>query len=87
MLRFLNIRELHAETPKAIEWVSRGGKCIVLKRGKPKALLLPLSEDEIEDLVLGHETTLKELKSAEKEADRRGWKTLKEVRKELGLAD
>ena len=87
MLRFINIHELHAHTPQAIGQVERGAKIVVTKRGKPKALLLPLSEDEIEDIVLNSPAFVKGLKSAEAEGRRKGWRSLADVRKELGLRD
>jgi prevent-host-death family protein len=85
MLRFINIHELHTRTPQAINQVEHGAKIVVTKRGKPSALLLPLSEDEIEDIVLSSPAFIKGLKSVEKEAGKRGWRNLAEVRKELGL--
>ncbi|MBI2889261.1 MAG: type II toxin-antitoxin system prevent-host-death family antitoxin [Nitrospirae bacterium] len=87
MLRFINIHELHARTPQAIHQVERGAKIVITKRGKPKALLLPLSEDEIEDLVLASPSFLKSIKAADREGRRKGWRSLAEVRKELGLRD
>ena len=87
MLKFINIHELHARTPQAISQVEHGAKIIVTKRGKPKALLLPLSEDEIEDIVLNSPSFVKGLKSVEREAGKKGWRSLAEVRKELGLGD
>lgn len=85
MLRFINIHELHARTPQAILQVERGAKLVVTKRGKPKALLLPLNEDEIEDLVLSSKPFLKTIKTSETEARRKGWRSLNEIRRELGL--
>lgn len=87
MLRFINIHELHARTPQAIRQVERGAKIVVTRRGKPKALLLPLSEDEIEDIVLASAPFKKGLQAAQREAKRKGWRTLAEVRRELGLRD
>lgn len=87
MLRFINIHELHSRTPQAIHQVELGARIVVTKRGKPKALLLPLSEDEIEDIVLNSPSFMKGLKSAEREGRRKGWRSLAEVRKELGLRD
>ncbi|MBI5882875.1 MAG: type II toxin-antitoxin system Phd/YefM family antitoxin [Elusimicrobia bacterium] len=87
MLRFINIHELHAKTPQAIDQVAHGAKMIVTKRGKPKALLLPLSEDEIEDIVLNSPSFAKGIKAVEREANKKGWRSLTDVRKELGLRD
>lgn len=86
MLRFVNIHELHTKTPEAILWVEKGGKCVITKRGKPKALLLPLNEEDIEDLILNSKPMLKEIISSERQAKKKGWKTLAEVRKELGIS-
>lgn len=87
MLKFINIHELHARTPQAILQVEHGAKIVVTKRGKPKALLLPLSEDEIEDIVLGSPSFMKGLKSADREGRQKGWRSLADVRRELGLRD
>ena len=87
MLRFINIHELHAKTPQAINQVTRGTKIVVTRRGKPKALLLPLSEDEIEDIVLSSPSVTKGFKVADREAKKKGWRSLADVRKELGLRD
>ncbi|MBI5624808.1 MAG: type II toxin-antitoxin system prevent-host-death family antitoxin [Elusimicrobia bacterium] len=87
MLRFINIHELHAKTPQAIEQVAHGAKIVVTKRGKPKALLIPLSEDEIEDIVLSSPALAKGFKVADREANKKGWRSLSDVRKELGLRD
>ncbi|MBI4371678.1 MAG: type II toxin-antitoxin system prevent-host-death family antitoxin [Elusimicrobia bacterium] len=87
MVRFINIHELHARTPQAILQVEKGGTIVVTKRGKPKALLLSIDEDAIEDIVLNAPSFLKTLKSSEKEARRKGWRSLADVRKELGLRD
>ncbi len=87
MLKFINIHELHARTPQAISQVEHGAKIVVTKRGKPRALLLPLSEDEIEDIVLSSPSFIKGLKSAEREGRRKGWRSLADVRRELGLRD
>jgi len=85
MLRFINVRELHTQTPKAMLMVERGEKLIVTKWGKPKAILLPLNEEEIEDLVLSSRPFRKGIRAVEKEAGRKGWRSLRDVRKELGL--
>jgi len=85
MVRFVNIRDLHARTPKTIESVAKGDRCVITKRGKPKAILLPLNEEDIEDLVLGSKTATGAFLAAEREANRKGWKALRDVRKELGL--
>lgn len=87
MLRFINIHELHAKTPQAINQVTHGAKIVITKRGKPKALLLPLSEDEIEDIVLNSPSFAKGIKAVEREASKKGWRSLADVRKELGLRD
>jgi antitoxin (DNA-binding transcriptional repressor) of toxin-antitoxin stability system len=85
MLRFINVRELHTQTPKAMLMVEKGEKLIVTKRGKPKAILLRINEDEIEDLVLSSPPLGKTVRAAEKDALKRGWRSLRDVRKELGL--
>lgn len=85
MVRFVNIRELHAQTPKTIESVAKGDRCVITKRGVPKAILLPLREEDIEELVLGSKTAAGAFMAAEREANRKGWRAVEDVRKELGL--
>ena len=85
MLRFVNVRELHNQTPRVLERVRRGEKTIVTFRGKPTALVVRLTEDQIEDMVFSQSTFLNDLNVVEQEAVRKGSLTTAEVRKQLSL--
>jgi len=84
-MQFLNVRELRLETPKVLRKVRNGGRVVITNRGKPQALLIGLSEDEVEDLVFRKPEFLRELDEARAEHRKKGGITLKEARKRLGL--
>lgn len=84
-MQFVNVRELKVHTSRVLKRVGRRGWAIVLSRGKPKAAIFPLSEDDIEDLVLRSPKFLRELKAAHAEHRRKGGMTLEAARKKLGL--
>jgi len=84
-MKFITTRELRLETPKVLRRVGRGETVIVTNHGKPRATIIKLTEDDIEDLVLSHSSLLSELKTARREYDRKGGVTLSEARKKLGL--
>ena len=81
MLKFINVRELHNNTPSVIRRTRRGEKTVVTFRGKPAALVVPLTENQIEDLVLSNPGFLKQLDAAQQEASQKGSLTTEEVRK------
>ena len=84
-MEFVNVRELKLHTARVLERVGKRGWAIILKRGKPKAAIIPLDEDDIEDVVLRSPEFLKELRAAHAEHRRKGGVTLQEARKQLGL--
>ncbi len=53
MVQFVNIRELKNHISKIIRHAQRGD-VIVTSRGKPKAVLHAVSEEDIEDYLLGN---------------------------------
>jgi antitoxin (DNA-binding transcriptional repressor) of toxin-antitoxin stability system len=84
-MQFVNVRELKLHTGQVLDRLPRRGLAIVLSHGKPKAALMPLSEDDIEDVVLRSPKFLKELRAAHAEYRRKGGISLEEARKQLGL--
>lgn len=84
-MTFVNVRELKLRTGDVLDRVAKGGWAIILKRGKPKAALIGLTEDDIEDIVLKSPGFLKTLRAAHAEYRRKGGVTLNEARKRLGL--
>ena len=85
-MTFVNVRELKLHTGQVLNRLHKGGWAIVLSRGKPKAALMQLDEDDIEDLVLKSPTFLKQLEVARAEYRRKGGFTLEEARRKLGLS-
>lgn len=57
---FANVRELRLNTAKILEETDRGGHVFITYRGKPRAVILPITEDEIEDFVLLNHPKFKE---------------------------
>lgn len=86
-MRFVNIRELHQKTPRVVADASRGETYVITKNGKPQALLLPLNEDEIEDIAFNKPDFLKEIEASRKEYRKRGGISLEKARKRLRLGN
>jgi prevent-host-death family protein len=84
-MTFVNVRELKVRTGDVLNRVAKGGWAIILRRGRPKAALIGLTEDDIEDIVLKSPGFLKTLRGAHAEYRRKGGVTLSEARKRLGL--
>ena len=82
---FVNVRELKLHTSRVLKRAGKHGWAIVLNRGKPTAALIPLTEDDIEDVVFRSPKFLRELKASYAEYRRKGGITLEEARKRLGL--
>ena len=82
---FVNVRELKLHTSQVLKRVGKRGWAIVLRHGKPTAALIPLTEDDIEDLVLRSPKFLKSLKASHQEYRRKGGMAIEEARKTLGL--
>ena len=51
-MHFVSIRELSRSPSKYVNMTSNGEYVIVTRNGKPKAVLLLVDEDDIEDLIL-----------------------------------
>ena len=83
---FVNVRELKLHTGRVLSRVAKkGGWAIILRRGKPKAAIIGLSEDDIEDVVLKSPQFLKAFRSSLAEYRRKGGITLEAARRQLGL--
>jgi antitoxin (DNA-binding transcriptional repressor) of toxin-antitoxin stability system len=85
MFRFVNVRELHNQTPRVLERVRRGEKAIVTSHGKPTAIVFRFTEDQIEDMVFARPSFLKDLDAAEEESVRKGSLSTAQVRRRLSL--
>ena len=58
-MKFANIRELQKNASSLVSLVEKGEDVIITKRGKPTAVIYPLTEDTIEDYMIQHSPTIK----------------------------
>ncbi|MDI6782849.1 MAG: type II toxin-antitoxin system prevent-host-death family antitoxin [bacterium] len=67
-MKFVNVRELKANASKYLRIASSGENVVILSHGKPRAALLPLLEDDLEDFILAHNSKYqKMIQRAEKD--------------------
>jgi prevent-host-death family protein len=74
-MRFVNVRELKAKASEYLSLAEKGENVIIVSRGKPRAALLPLNEDELEDFVLANHPRFRRMIE----------KSLRSYRKEGGI--
>jgi len=58
-LKFTNVRELKAKTSAVLRRVEKGDTVLVTTHGRPTAMLVPISEDDIEDAMLAYSPALR----------------------------
>jgi prevent-host-death family protein len=58
-MKFTNVRELKAKTSEMLRTVERGNTVLVTTHGRPTAMLVPVTEDDIEDALLAYSPTLR----------------------------
>lgn len=58
-MKFANIRELQKDASGIIAMVEKGQDVIITKRGKPAAVIYPLTEDMIEDYMIQYSPTIR----------------------------
>ena len=58
-MKFTNVRELKAKTSAVLRTVEKGDTVLVTTHGRPTAMLVPISEDDIEDAMLAYSPTLR----------------------------
>jgi prevent-host-death family protein len=58
-MKFANVKELQRDASGIINLVEKGEDVIITKRGKPAAVIYPLSEDEIEDYMIHHSPSIR----------------------------
>ena len=58
-MRFTNVRELKAKTSEILRTVEQGSTVVVTTHGRPTAMLVPVTEDDIEDALLAYSPTLR----------------------------
>lgn len=58
-MKFVNMRELQKDASGLVNLVEKGQDVIITKRGKPAAVLYPLSEDEVEEYMIQFSPSIK----------------------------
>ena len=85
---FLSVREFRASSRSIWNKLSRDGKMVITNNGRPTALLLDLSNEDLEETIL----TLQQVKSMRlfnrmhAEAERRGFLSEEEIEAEIKAA-
>lgn len=74
-MKFTNVRELKSKTSEMLRTVERGNIVLVTTHGRPTAMLVPVTEDDIEDALLAYSPKLRK-KIEEGLRDIRAGKTL-----------
>ena len=87
-MEFLSVREFRASSRNIWQKLSRDGKMVITNNGKPTALLLDISDDDLEETLL----TLRQVKamrlfnSMRTNAEQRGFLSEKEIEAEIQAA-
>ena len=58
-MKFTNVRELKAKTSEVLRTVEKGNTVLVTTHGRPTAMLVPVSEEDIEDVLLAYSPQLR----------------------------
>ncbi len=58
-MKFTNVRELKAKTSEMLRTVEKGNTVLVTTHGRPTAMLVPVSEEDIEDVLLAYSPQLR----------------------------
>ena len=58
-MKFTNVRELKAKTSEMLRAVEQGNTVLVTTHGRPTAMLVPVTEDDIEDALLAYSPKLR----------------------------
>ncbi len=58
-MKFANVRELKTKTSAMLRTVERGNTVLVTTHGRPTAMLVPVTEDDIEDALLAYSPALR----------------------------
>ena len=69
-MRFVSVRELKANPSEFLRRAAKGETVVVASRGKPTAVLRPITEEELEDYILENSPRIKRM-VAEAERDSR----------------
>lgn len=58
-MKFTNVRELKTKTSEMLRTVEQGNTVLVTTHGRPTAMLVPVTEDDIEDALLAYSPKLR----------------------------
>ena len=58
-MKFANVRELKTKTSEMLRTVERGNTVLVTTHERPTAMLVPVTEDDIEDALLAYSPKLR----------------------------
>ena len=58
-MKFTNVRELKSKTSAMLRTVERGNTVLVTTHGRPTAMLVPVREEDIEDVMLAYSPSLR----------------------------
>ena len=58
-MKFTNVRELKSKTSEMLRTVQRGNTVLVTTHGRPTAMLVPVTEEDIEDALLAYSPRLR----------------------------
>ena len=58
-MKFTNVRELKSKTSEWLRIVEQGNTVLVTTHGRPTAMLVPVTEDDIEDALLAYSPKLR----------------------------
>ena len=58
-MKFTNVRELKSKTSEMLRTVEQGNTVLVTTHGRPTAMLVPVTEDDIEDVLLAYSPKLR----------------------------
>jgi len=59
LVKFTNVRELKTKTSEMLRTVERGNTVLVTTHGRPTAMLVPVTEGDIEDALLAYSPKLR----------------------------
>lgn len=66
---FVNTRELRLNTAKVLDKTDKGERVLITYKGKPRAVLQGITEDDLEDyILLNHPKFKKQIREAYKKA-------------------
>ena len=85
---FLSVRELRASSRNIWQKLSQDGKMVITNNGKPTALLLDITSDDLEEtlLVLRQVKAMRLFNRMRADAQQRGFLTEKEIESEIQAA-